>query len=92
MRIRFYQGSLGVKEVDAKTDFLMDNGACIQIFTKHPYKKQQVGFDSRSCWIFSKAKFGKLLKGGFVEKTNETERAVYYKFTSKINDFDGEFK
>jgi len=92
MKIRFYRGSDGIKEVDASCDFIMDNGACIQIFTKHPSKKQAVDFDLRSCWIFPKSKFDKLTKGGYLEKANKTERATYYKFTPKINDFDGEFK
>jgi len=98
MKIRFYRGNDGVKEVDAKLDFFFDNGACIQIYTKHPDKYQRMGFETRHCWMFPKPKFQKLLKDGYVEKTSEAGKpdtiipVTYYKFTSKIDGFDGEFK
>jgi hypothetical protein len=95
MKIRFYRGNGGVKDVDVNTDFFLDNGACIQIFTKNPDKKRMVSFDKQYCWMFPKPKFEKLLKEGYVIK-NESMKAeawlTYYKFTSKANDFEGEFK
>jgi len=96
MRIRFFRGNDGVKEVETRYDYLFDNGACIQIKTKNPWKKQHKGFETWSCWVFPKSKFQKLLKDGYVEKSGEGIetgiRLTYYKFTSKIDSFDGEFK
>jgi hypothetical protein len=42
MKLTFGRGI--VFDVDPKTDYLMDNGACIQICTKDKQKCQQKGY------------------------------------------------
>jgi hypothetical protein len=68
MRIRFFRGRRGLKDVDRKTDYLLDNGACIQIGTRNTYKGQMKGFHSVFAWPFPKPKFKRLLLGGLYRK------------------------
>jgi hypothetical protein len=92
MRIRFFRGQRGLKDVDRETDYLLDNGASIQIGTRNAFKAQMRGFHSVSAWPFPKPKFKRLLSGGYIEKQKEIKGAVYYRFTERADGFPGEFE
>jgi hypothetical protein len=92
MRMRFYRGPHGVKDVDRQTEYLLDNGFSIRIGTRNLSKAQFMGIHTASAWPFPKQKFKKLLSKGFIEKQKESGKTVYYRFTEKADGFTGEFK
>jgi len=94
MKLKYGSESSRVFEVDINSDYFLDNGACIQLVSTDHEKHKFVDWSHITHFVFSKARFQKLLKGGFIRKAEGISEhgLTYYRFTKLINDYSGEFR
>jgi len=95
MKLSFGRGKNREFNVNPKTDYLMDNGSCIQLVTKDLEKGKWKDWSREMSFVIPKNRFDRLLKSGFVELANKSEKydsVKYYCFTEKVFSTDILFK
>jgi hypothetical protein len=86
MKARF--GRREPRDIDHETDYLLDNGACIQLVTKDPRKKLYEDWCVRADFRFSKKSFNSLLERNLIFLRREIGFLKYYFFNPSIKETD----